>query len=336
MSTQDLRAAYLVHGSDGGLVSQALSRLLDRLAPAAGPGAIEEHGEPGKDEPVLLGPVLDACRTPPFLTERRIIVLRAAALDAAQVKEVAAYLAAPLETSVLVLALAGRAPSATLLKAVRGAGEVIEAEPSGNARARSGWFAEQLRDAPVRLDAGATARLEAHLGEDLARLAGICDALASAYGPGARISIAELEPFLGTAGGVAPWDLTEALDRGDIPAALTALGRLLGGGQRHALEILATLRRHYGAMLRLDGADARDDKAAAALTGLHPFPARKALDQSRRLGHRGVARAIALLAAADLDLRGRLAWPPEVVMEVLVARLAQLARRSARPVRAGR
>ena len=34
------------------------------------------------------------------------------------------------------------------------------------------------------------------------------------------------------------------------------------------------------------------------------FPARKALQQSRRLGTERVRRAVELLAAADLDLRG--------------------------------
>jgi hypothetical protein len=33
------------------------------------------------------------------------------------------------------------------------------------------------------------------------------------------------------------------------------------------------------------------------------------------------------LADADLDLRGRRAWPDELVLEVLVARLARLSRR---------
>ena len=57
------------------------------------------------------------------------------------------------------------------------------------------------------------------------------------------------------------------------------------------------------------------------------FPARKALQQSRRLGTERVRRAVELLAAADLDLRGVTAWPEETVMEVLVARLAHLSRR---------
>jgi DNA polymerase-3 subunit delta len=56
------------------------------------------------------------------------------------------------------------------------------------------------------------------------------------------------------------------------------------------------------------------------------FPARKALTQSRKMGHDKVVRAMDLLATADLDLRGGKAWPETLVMEVLVARLTALSR----------
>ena len=42
----------------------------------------------------------------------------------------------------------------------------------------------------------------------------------------------------------------------------------------------------------------------------------------------GIARAVQLLAAADLDLRGETALSGELVLEVLVARLSKLVRRS--------
>ena len=79
-------------------------------------------------------------------------------------------------------------------------------------------------------------------------------------------------------------------------------------------------------MLRLSGSDATDEKSAAALLSLKgsTFPARKALDQARRLGPQGVARAYELLAGADLDMRGRVEWPDALLLEVLVARLSRL------------
>jgi DNA polymerase-3 subunit delta len=85
-------------------------------------------------------------------------------------------------------------------------------------------------------------------------------------------------------------------------------------------------------MLALDGIAIRNEKDAAAALGIRgsTFPARKALDQCRRLGHDKLAQAIALLARADRDLRGERAYPREVadelVMELLIARLTNLSR----------
>jgi DNA polymerase-3 subunit delta len=93
---------------------------------------------------------------------------------------------------------------------------------------------------------------------------------------------------------------------------------------------MATLHRHYAAMLRLDGSGIRDENEAAAVLGMAPFPARKALTQARRLGTKGISRAIELLARADLDLKGLREWPDYLVLEVLVARLSRLATARAR------
>ena len=128
------------------------------------------------------------------------------------------------------------------------------------------------------------------------------------------------------AGGVPPWDLTDAVDRGDTAGALALLHRMMGAGDRHPLQVMAILHAHVVRFLKLDGVDARDEAAAAAALGIKPgFPVRKALDQYRRLGSAGTARALALLAQADLDLRGAKEWSEELVMEVLVARLSRLA-----------
>ena len=175
-----------------------------------------------------------------------------------------------------------------------------------------------------------TALLATHLGEDVGRLRSILELLTAAYGDGAKIGEDELLPFLGEAGGVAPWDLTDAIDRGDTAAALENVHRLVANG-RHPLVILASLHNHYTRILRLEGSGAADEKAAAQMLGItgSTFPARKALSQARRLGHEPAARAITLLADADLALKGAIEWPDGLVLEVLVARLSRLAPRGA-------
>jgi DNA polymerase-3 subunit delta len=110
--------------------------------------------------------------------------------------------------------------------------------------------------------------------------------------------------------------------------AVEQLHRLLGHGDRHPLVVLATLHTHYTRMLRLDGVEVTSEREAADLLGLRgssTYPAKKALDQLRRIGHDKLVQAFSWLAQADLDLRGVKDWPDELVMEVLVARLALLA-----------
>jgi DNA polymerase-3 subunit delta len=290
--------------------------------------AVEEMG----GEEVTVGSVVDACQTPPFLSGRRVIVVRdVGRWSTEEVEPLVAYLDDPLVSTALVLVGGGGKLSQRLANAVKKGGEVLDATvPTG--KARTSWLVEQLQAGPVHFDGPAGARLGDHLGEDVGRLPGLLDALAARYGEGARIGVAELEPYLGEAGGVAPWDLTDAVDRGDTAGALGALARMVGAGERHPLAVLATLHRHYAAVLRLEGSGVRSEDEAAALVGMARFPAGKALRTAARLGPDGVARAITLVAEADLDLRGVKDWPDGLVMEVLVARLSRLGGHRGAPV----
>lgn len=328
---QGVHPAYLVKGDDPSLVAQAARALISDLVAGGDPSlVVEEHGGPSSDD-LDVGAVIDACTTPPFLVERRVVVVRdAGRLNAADAKRLVAYLDDPLPTTALVLVVGGGTVPQALSKAVGARGQVVDTAV-GRGKARSQWLADHLKAAPVRLDGQATAHLSDHLGNDMGRLAGLLDALASAYGPGATVSVTELEPFLGEAGSAAPWDLTDALDAGDTARSLEVLHRMIGPSGSHPLVVMSMLHRHYRQMLRLDGSGISSPEEAAAALGLQSaFPAKKALAQGRRLGTSGVARAIHLLATADLDLRGTTALPGDVVLDVLVARLSRLGGRSRR------
>jgi DNA polymerase-3 subunit delta len=187
------------------------------------------------------------------------------------------------------------------------------------------WADDQMDGATVRLSPRARRVIVERLGDDLSRLGGILTVLDATFGD-AALEPDDVEPYLGDAGAVPPWDLTDAIDRGDVAGAVVNLQRLLGNGARHPLQVMVTLQTHVERMLRLDGAGVRDEKEAATLLGIKgsPFPAKKAMQQSRKLGSAKVARATALVAAADLDLRGRTAQDGVAVLETLVARLAAL------------
>jgi len=316
----------LITGDDESLILSAIGDLIKRLV-GDGDRTLMVDDFDGEDFEVSA--VIDAAQTPPFLTEKRLVVARGVGrFKADDVAPLVAYLDDPLPTTDLVLvAGGGRIPKALTDALKRAGATTVETAPPTRARERSGWFEEQIKAAGLKLDAQATQMVAAWLGEDAGRLQGILDTLHSTYGEGKTLRTADVEPFLGEAGGVPPWDLTDSIDRGDTTQSLKLLHRMMRAGERHPLQVMAILHGHYAKLLALDGSGAHDEASAAAAIGIRPgFPAKKAFDQYRKLGGGGVTRAVGLLAQADLDLRGAKEWPEELVMEVLVARLSRLRR----------
>lgn len=334
-------AVLFLKGDDETLMAQAIGEAVKDLVGDGDRGLMVEEltednwvGDDGGE--VSMAALITAAQTMPFLTDRRVVVGRNLAVfsKAAQVLPLIELLAAPPDTTDLVLAWerganTNRMPAVPkpLTEALKSAAaEFSDVAPSG--RGRKALLEEKLATAPVRFDPSARQAVADRIGDDVGRLASIFETLAATFGPDAKVTAQDVAPFLGEAADVPPWDLTDAIDAGNIGLALENLERMTVGGGRHPLQTLATLHNHYQRVLRLDGAGATDEKMAAAVLGINgsTFPAKKALNLSRKLGRDRVTRAVELLAAADLDLRGNTALPAETVMTVLVARLARLSR----------
>lgn len=339
------RGVWLVDGDDPVLVSDAVAKLTAELV---GPAERELVLESFTGEEVDLAAVADACQTPPFLTDRRVVVVRdVGRFGAEELVPLLAYLDAPLETTSLVLVAGGGRLSTKLTAAVKAHGQLVGTQVTG--RDAKSWVRDRVRQAPLQLHPAAVDVIERHLGEDVSRLTNLLSVLVAAYGTGARLGPDEVAPYLGEAGAVAPWDLTDAIDAGQTQSALQVLHRMLGAGERHPLVVLATLIRQVEAALRLDSADITGEAQAARALGIAPgrstFAAHKALDRARAWGSEGIAEAVGLVADAEADLKGAADWPGALVLEVLVARLCRLSRsgrgrvgprRSAGPSRSAR
>lgn len=335
---------HLLKGDDPTLVGHELTALVRELVGDADRSLVLEELDEDRyrtDDGFDVAPLVDAAQTMPFLTDHRVVVGRHLGrfTRAEDLGPLVRYLEDPLPTTRLVLVWErgenpkqdrlGAVPKALQAAVEQAGGRITDVSvPSG--RKADDWLTARFDASPVQLTAQARRAVAQRLGEDRARVVQLLDTLAAVFGPDAPpLDAEDVEPFLGSAGAVPPWELTDAIDSGDTAAALDKLHRLLDSGDRHPLALLATLSTHYGRLLRLDGAGARDEKAAAEILGMKgsTFPARKALNTSRSMGSEKIARAVRLLAQADLDLRGATAWPPQLVLEVLVARLAALGRR---------
>ncbi|HPU40395.1 MAG TPA: DNA polymerase III subunit delta [Microthrixaceae bacterium] len=359
---------HLLKGSDPVLLNDAVVELIDRLV---GDSARDEVLAEFSGDDYDLGAVVLASQTISMFGDRVVVARNlgrfgtgartaqgddddAAADDAAEpsttstsdVSMLIDYLGDPSPDASLVLVWSppnspgvrrGAVPR-KLTAAVKEAGGTVSDHGMPKGKGTAMWVDDHLGAAGVRLDRAAKELVVGRLGEDLSRLDGILRVLEATYGTGAGpLGPDDVDPFLGDAGGVPPWDVTDAIDSGRVADAVTNVRRMNQGGGRHPLAVMATLNTHYGRMLRIDGAGVRDEKEAASLLGMtgSTFPAKKALTQADRLGSAKLARATQLLARADVDLRGRSGAPGEATLEVLVARLAALSGTGGRSGRGG-
>jgi DNA polymerase-3 subunit delta len=324
-------AVILVTGSDERLIADGVAAQVDRLVGDGDRDTMLQTrdltGLPVEDREAAISAALDALRTPSLFGGDRVVVVRglheATADEAAPLVE---YASSPAPDGHLVMGAGPKALPKKVLDGLKGAGAtLLNTAPPSKRRELVAWFDDHFTEAGLKVEGQVVEACVDWLGEDIARLPSLIEVLAATYGRNRKLTVADVEPFLGDKGGTKPWTLTDAVDKGDFSAALGALRRMLATGEYHPLQVMALLHRHYATMLRLDAVEVRtkeDAKVAAKVN--NDFVAGKLLDTQRRLGARAVSGAVRLLARADVDLRGRRDLPEELVLELLVGRLCQL------------
>ena len=331
-------ASVCVVGTDATMVADALHNvILSALGDLDPSFALEDFSLSDNTEGVVAR-VVGALNTPPFLVDRRVVVVRdAQQLCSEDAAELLTWMSKPSPATVLVLGVVG-AKSHRLVKAAH---DVIEVNVGSRPADRVAFVREKMAEYHVTIDAPTAHKVADQIGDDVARVDALARTLQSIFGS-APLNFARLEPYLGDAGDVPVWDLTDAIDAGDVTTAITVARRMLDSRSRAGLQIVSMLQRHFLNMARLEGSGASSKDEAAALLAINAFPAGKALSSARRLGAERVATAVHWVADADLALKGGVSYGGRdlvndqdvtelTVLEVLVARLARLslaARRS--------
>jgi DNA polymerase-3 subunit delta len=346
---------YLVQGADPVLRDREVHALIDSLLAGADRSfALDDHtiaskrrasdaaddsedaGAPGDgalEQPVFAA-ITTALSSPPFMTACRVVVVREiGSLVADQGKWLAEWIADPLPDVHLVLVSGGGRTPAALDKAIK-----AHAETTGPAAEQTAEvLSNELKDAHLKLAPDAAKRVSAHLGDDAGRVPELVDLWHSTYGDDAVLDLEDIESYLGELGTAGRFDLANAIDRGDVAAALETLHRLLTATSAaqpkplHPMQVMATLVFHYQRLVRLDDPQIVTKEHAAQALGMKSAGgARFPLEASRRLGTEGLREAMRLLAQAELDLRGASGVDERTVIDVLIARLAALSRRSGR------
>jgi len=330
-----VNAAVAVVGTDATMVYDAMHNVIGDAVGELDPTfALEDFT--AKDVTAVgiesvISRVMGALNTPAFLVDRRVVVVRDAQLLLAdEVDQLLAWMGSPTPATTLVLAVVGAKSN----KLVKAANEVVEVNVGSRAAERVLFVIEKMAEYRVSVDRNVCQQVVDQVGDDVARIDALARSLQSIYGT-APLNFSHIEPYLGDAGDVPEWDLTDAIDGGDATKAIVVARRMLDSKSRAGLQIVNILQRHYLRMARLEGSDARSDEEAATLLGINKYPAGKAVRVSERLGAERISTAVHWITQADLNLKGGVSYGGKdldtdldvtdlTVVEVLVARLAKM------------
>jgi len=297
----ELKPVYLIAGGDRPKIQRALRRLRDRIGDDATErlSAIDATGEDA----------VAACNSPGLFGagQRLVVVTDVDRWKAADVKAVAAYLAAPAPGTVLALVGEETKKSSALAKACAKPGEVLVYDVSK--RGLPEWVARQLADRRVEADPEACRLVVEIVGEDPEQLAVEVDKLATWAG-GARIGGRDVEKLAAATAEVPGYELTDAWGKRDLRGALAACQTLLERSpdpvSRAVPALVGLLVGHVGRVRSVqalveEGLGARE---IAARLKRHPYYVEKLVAQARNYPVDELRDAIVRLAALDHAVKG--------------------------------
>ena len=191
------------------------------------------------------------------------------------------------------------------------------------------WVTAAAQEQATRIDPDAVRELVDALGADMMLIASELEKLLLYSLGRGRITLGDVETMVLSAKQRSLYELTDAISSKDRPRALALLHGLLNSseaGEEAAIGHLYMLARTFRQMLVILEKNVRDSRAIwqALWQGFRmpPFAADDLIRQARRYkSRRDLARALRLIARADLELRSS---PPDkrLVLERLIYDLA--------------
>ena len=237
-------AVALIHGADAQLLDDALAAATRGLFPDAGQSALGREILEGAE--VSGEALVRAASTLPFMTAMRLVVVRRAqALAARAADALTAYGRDPNPSTALLLladeplgASRDRRTDHWLLGALPAA--AIVTLPAREGRSLEGWLRERTAAEGLTLGDDAARLLVQWVGDDSAALLGEARKAALAGGPrNTTIGVKEVTAVVGEHRLSGVFDLTRAVQRRELGAALRTLDRLLAAEE--PIRLLALL-----------------------------------------------------------------------------------------------
>lgn len=239
------------------------------------------------------------------------------------------YVARPASTGVLLLSADSFPGNTRLYKSVVAEGLAVDCSTPDKARLIK-WLAEWGRKVhDLRVSPSAAELLLELVGPDLGLLDQELAKLANLAEKDRKVTEEMVSQAAGGWRTRTTWDMLDAALEGKVAAALEQLERLLLSGEAPVAllaQISSSLRRLAAAtrlVLQAEAAGQRINlRSALKDIGVNSYFLEKTERQLRRLGRQRGTQLYQWLLDADLDLKGDSSFPPRLVLERLIVKVA--------------
>ena len=253
-----------------------------------------------------------------FGGERLVIVEEVERWKAADVKEIAGYLAAPAPATVLALVAEEIKSDAALAKAVVKVGQVLAYDVPK--RKLPEWVGEQFGRYGAKADADACRALVEMVGDDLDELQSEIDKLAT-WAAGDQVTLRDVEQMAAGRAETAIFSLTDAWGRRDVAGVLSSAEEIMERSHRprsgELMRMIGSMVSHVGRVRRcqrLADQGIRPREAAGQLK-MHPFAAEKAFGQAANFSAEELGYVIMRLSELDAAAKGGSRMPADLELE---------------------
>lgn len=291
---------YIIAGKDASLVDAECDRLLDKLIEPAQRSTGLLNVDADK---VTAAEVMDELRTLPFLTDRRVVVLKSAdAFITANRQLLEGYFDDPSPTGILIMTVGSFNPRTNLAKKLGKVGRLISAgQPSAAqlpAKLRQYALEAHAKSLPSR-ESGLLIEL---VGEDLTRLYGEIDKLAIFVAEKKNISVDDINALVGHNRLYGAFDVIDSIISLDVAGAVDRLRRLFSQDRNAEYTFVGALayhlRRMFAAKVMLQQGRAEWDVRKTLRIWHDAFFA-----QLARVSLAQIGRLIQRLAQADYEIK---------------------------------
>jgi len=298
----EYKPVYLIVGEQDLLLDQAVEALKSSVAEVAD---LDFNLETFDGESASADDVVAACNTLPFVSERRLVIVRGVEKMPKDGSDaLVRYAEDPSPTTILALVAKKLAKSTRLYKIVDKIGGIIERkapEPREYPRAVQEMFARSGK----RISLEGAEYLVGAVGRDLQRLSVEVGKAVAYSGTRTEISLADVEEVASTTAKTSVFELGTALGNRDCAAALKLLNRLLGDGESvfglHALA-LRQLRDLLSARALIDRGEGSDEQLARVL-GRPSWQMRNLGRQARKFSAGELVSLLRAAAASEEEMK---------------------------------